>query len=385
MNDKIDRGFLIETLQNLVKINSVNPRLDPGAKGEEQIGHYIAGVLNDFNIEPEVDLLEPGRVNVTAVISGTGNGSSLMINAHTDTVGVQNMDGPFSAAISDGKLFGRGAMDMKGSIAAMLTMVKAIVENKIELKGDLVITFVADEEYGSIGTENVLRKYKTDAAIVTEPTGLDICLAHKGFGLYEFITRGKAVHGSNPEEGIDANRHMGWIIEALNKLSEKLNETTAHPLLGKPSLHIPVINGGSEPFTYAATCKLILERRILPGETPDQIFSQLKDILDKLSKQNSTFKAEVKQLLWRDPLETDKNNKLVASLFESAKEVIAKEPNFIGHQWWEDSGLINNAGIDTVIIGPKGEGLHTDEEWVDIQSVVDLANILLNVTLRYCN
>lgn len=384
MDILLDHQFLIDTLQQLIRINSVNPKLDPDAPGEEAIGFFIAQILRSLDLEPEIDHIEPHRVNVTATLKGSCGGRSLMINGHMDTVSVHNMEEPFSGAICDGKIFGRGSMDMKGGLAATLTAVKALIENKIMLKGDLLLAFVADEEYGSIGTERLVEAYRTDAAIVTEPTGLDICLAHKGFGLFEFTTTGRAAHGSQPEKGIDANTHMGWIIAELDHLSHELQSTTPHPLLGIPSLHIPVIKGGSEPFTYADNCRMKLERRTLPGETLEKILSELKAILKKISARTSKFKADVKTLIWRDPYEIDEQNEIVTTLHDSVKEMTGLAPSYIGHPWWEDSGLLGKAGMDTVIIGPKGSGLHSKEEWVDSQSVSDLAAILYNAVIHFC-
>jgi len=384
MDIKQNHQYLIDTLQQLIRINSVNPMLDPKAPGEEEIGSYIAQILEDMGLKPEVDTLKPGRVNVTAVIKGSGGGRSLMINGHMDTVGVSNMKEPFSGKISGGRIFGRGSMDMKGGLAGALGAAKALIENKIQLKGDLILAFVADEEYGSIGTEHLIKKYQTDAAIVTEPTGLDICPAHKGFGLFEFITKGRAAHGSQPEKGIDANTHMGRIMTELDRLSQKMKSTPPHPLLGLPSLHIPVIKGGQEPFTYADKCRMKLERRTLPGETKEEILSDLKAILKRLSRRSDSFEAEVKTVLWRDPYEIDRNNRIVTTLFGSIKEITGRDPSYIGHPWWEDSGLLAKAGMDTVIIGPKGSGLHSKEEWADIQSIIDLAGILYQTALNFC-
>lgn len=384
MNIQLDQQFLIGTLQQLVRINSVNPMLDPEAPGEEKIGSFIAQILRDIGIKPEITSLKPGRTNVTAVLKGTGRGRSMMINGHMDTVGVHHMEDPFSGTVSEGKIFGRGSMDMKGGLAGTLTMVKALVENKIQLKNDLILAFVADEEYGSIGTEHLIKQYQTDAAVVTEPTNLDLCLAHKGFGLFEFITKGRAAHGSQPEKGIDANRHMGWIMTELDLLSQKIQSAPSHPLLGLPSLHMPVIKGGREPFTYADECRMKLERRTLPGESREEILSDLKAILKRLSGRSDVFKAEVKPILWREPYEIDKNKKIVRLLFDSVREITGRDPSYIGHPWWEDSGLLARAGMDTVIIGPKGGGLHSREEWVDIQSVIDLAAILYQTALNFC-
>jgi len=384
MDIQLDHKFLVDTLQQLIRINSVNPKLDPDAPGEETIGSFIAQILRSLNLEPEIDCVEPGRVNVTAALKGSGGGRSLMINGHMDTVGVHDMKDPFSGAVSEGKIFGRGSMDMKGGLAAALTTVKALVEYKTQLKGDLVLAFVADEEYGSIGTERLVEVYRTDAAVVTEPTGLDICLAHKGFGLFEFTTTGRAAHGSQPEKGIDANKHMGWIMRELERLSLELQSTSPHPLLGIPSLHIPVIKGGREPFTYADNCRMKLERRTLPGETLETVLLELKAIIKKLSGRSDRFNADVKPLIWRDPYEIDKTNEIVTTLFDSVKDITGLKPSYIGHPWWEDSGLLGKAGMDTVIIGPKGSGLHSKEEWVDIQSVIDLAAILYKAAINFC-
>lgn len=381
---KTDKNFAINTLQKLVQINSVNPMLSSGAPGEKEICNYIADVLKKLNLNPEIQNIAKNRYNVTATIKGVGNGKSLMLNAHTDTVGVENMEDPFSGKISDGKLFGRGAYDMKGSIAAMLAAAKAIVDNKIELEGDLVLAFVADEEYDSIGTEHLLTTIKTDGAIITEPSNLDICIAHRGFGLYEVITKGKVAHGGRPDIGIDANMHMGKLLNELHKLSQDLKDKEPHPLLGKPSLHVPVINGGTEPFTYSGECKITLERRTIPGNKEKECLAEIKNIIEKLSAEDQSFKAEVKQIMWRDPFEANKESKLVKKLSDSSKLVLNKEPDYIGHTWWEDSALTDKAGIDTVVIGPKGEGLHTANEWIDLDSVNELAEILYLTVIDYC-
>jgi acetylornithine deacetylase len=382
---QIDRQFVTKTLQQLVRINSVNPKLDPAAPGEEEIGLFITQILKDLNLEPEIHPLEPGRVNITSVIKGRGNGSSLMINGHMDTVGIQDMENPFSGNISGGRIFGRGAMDMKGGIAAAVGMIKALIESNIRLKGDLILAFVADEEYGSIGTEDLVKTHRADAALVTEPTGLNVCLAHKGFGLFEITTTGKSAHGSRPEEGIDANMHMGWIMNGLDRLSRNLQDGPPHALLGRPSLHIPVIKGGTEPFTYAGKCRMNVERRTIPGETRTEILAEIHTLLQSISAQNPDFDAKVKTIMWRDAYEADKKHKLVSAVNQSVEAVTGRAPAVIGHPWWEDSGILAQAGIQTVIIGPEGSGLHTKDEWVDIQSVIDLAGILLHTALSFCN
>ena len=178
MPPSIDREYLIQTLSDLVRINSINPTLVPGGAGEAEIARYVAGSLNGIGLHVKTVEPEPGRPSIVGVLDSGRAGRSLMLNAHYDTVGVDGMAEPFSAAIRDGKLYGRGAYDMKGSLAASMTAVKALAESAALQAGRVVIAAVADEEYGSIGTAAVIRELTTDAAIVTEPTALKVCLAH---------------------------------------------------------------------------------------------------------------------------------------------------------------------------------------------------------------
>ena len=384
-NFKIDRGFLLETLQKLVQINSVNPGLVPGNPGEYEIGAYITEVLRTIGLNTQFHEVKPDRVNVVATLEGSGGGRSLMLNGHMDTVGVQGMEKPFSGEIKDGRVYGRGAQDMKGSLAGMLAAFKALKNAEIRLKGDLVFAAVADEEYRSTGTEALVQMVKTDAAIVTEPTGLDVCLAHRGFGLFEFETMGRAAHGSRYQDGIDANIHMGRILKELDKLSQALLKYPAHHLLGPPSLHVPVIKGGSELFVYSNRCKISVERRTLPGEVREDIQREMESILATLSEKDRKFNASVKPLLYRDAYEISPDSEIVKLVSVKAKQVLGHEPDYIGHHWWEDSALLAEQGIETVIFGPKGEGIHSHEEWVDIQSVIDFAEIITHIAIRYCS
>lgn len=384
MGFEIDGDFLVKTLVDLVRINSINPGLVPDGPGEAEIGPYVAEALRKCHVEPQIVELEPGRFNVIAVLKGSGGGRSLMLNAHMDTVGIEGMTDPFSAEIRDGKLFGRGAQDMKGSIAAMLSTVKALTEGSIQLKGDLIFAAVADEEYRSIGTEALVKYHKPDAAIVTEPTNLNVCLAHRGFCVFEVETRGRAAHGSRYGEGIDANLHMGRILTELEKLSRNLLGREKHPLLGPPSLHVPLINGGTELFIYSDECKISVERRTLPGETLEHLLHEMETIISRLADEDKTFNGRLKTVIHRNAYEISPDAKIVKTVTETVSRVLGRTPKYIGHHWWEDSALIAQAGTETVIIGPRGDGLHSHEEWVDIQSVVDLATILAQTAVRYC-
>ena len=381
----IDHTCVIQTLADLVRINSVNPSLSADGKGEAQVGAYIAAALKTLGLEVTTYEIEPGRVNVVGILKGTGNGRSLLLNAHMDTVGVEGMMiDPFGAESREGRLYGRGAQDMKGSLAATLGATKALVDGNAALAGDLLVTAVADEEYASIGTEDLVKRVTADAAIVTEPTNLTICRAHRGFIWYDVETFGRAAHGSRYKEGIDANMRMGRFLAGLDQLEQELRHRPAHPLAGPPSLHAARIQGGAEISIYAAHCLLQMERRTIPGETEEQATAELQAIIDQLAADDSTFKATVKPTFQREPFEIDTDAHIVQTLEQAMVKRLGHQPAHTGQTFWTDAALLAAAGIETVLLGPIGYGLHSAEEWVDVQSVMDLAAILAETAVAYC-
>lgn len=377
----IDINYVTETLQKLVQINSVNPGLDEGGRGEQEIGTFIAEQLQVMGIEPIVDELAPHRLNVTGVIKGDGTARSLMLNAHMDTVGVKGMADPFSGRIEDGKLYGRGAYDMKGSIAAILGAAKALRDSDKSLKGDLVLSFVADEEYESIGAEALVKKIRTDDAIVTEPTDLKLCTAHRGFGIWKIITKGKTAHGGNHHLGVDANANMGLLLAELYKRSERLQREKVHPLCGAASMHLPLLKGGRSLFVYSHECEVHVERRTLPGESREEIELELQEVLNALQGRYQGFEGSMELVIWRSPYEIEANRPIVKRVANSLETVTSNPSEFIGHTWWEDSAIFGNSGIETVVLGPKGGGIHEDVEWVELESVEQLARVFWDLCL----
>lgn len=385
MDYRIDQDTIIQTLIDLVRINSVNPSLSADGKGEAEIGAYLADALSTFGLEVSTHEIKPNRVNVVGVLKGSGNGCSLLLNAHMDTVGVKGMViDPFGAEIKDGRLFGRGSQDMKGSLAAMLGAAKALVDGGVELAGDLLVTAVADEEYASIGTEHLVGTVTADAAIVTEPTDLTLCRAHRGFIWYDVETFGRAAHGSRYQEGIDANIRMGRFLSQLDKLEQELRHRSAHPLAGPPSLHAARIRGGSEVSIYADHCLLQIERRTIPGETEAQATAELQEIADRLAAQDPTCKATVNPTFQRAPYEIESGASIVQILEQAMAVRLGHKPAHSGQTFWTDAALLSDAGMETVLLGPRGHGLHSAEEWVDVQSVLDLAFILVETAVNYC-
>jgi len=243
---------------------------------------------------------------------------------------------------------------------------------------------VADEEHISIGTEALVKQVSADAAIVTEPTDMHISCAHRGFIWYDVETIGRAAHGSRYTEGIDANMRMGRFLAELDKLEQELLRREGHPLTGPPSLHAARLRGGKEVSIYAASCLLQIERRTSPGETVERVTAELQKIIDRLAAQDSTFKATIAPTFWRAPFEVDSEAPIVKILDQALRGRLGHHPVHNGQTFWTDAALLAEAGIETVLLGPKGYGLHSAEEWVELESVLDLAYVLAETAINYC-
>jgi len=380
-----DRERLVDQLADLVRIDSTNPELVPDGAGEAEAAAYVADAMRALGLEVDVWEPEPDRPNVVGVLPGTGGGRSLMLNAHTDTVGVEGMDAPFAPRIEDGRMYGRGTQDMKGSLAAQLAAVRALQAADVDLAGDVIVAAVIDEEHESRGTEAVVERYEADGAVVTEPTDLELALAHKGFAWIDIETRGRAAHGSRPDEGIDANMHMGRVLARLDRLEQELRGQEGHRMVGAPSLHAAQIEGGTASSVYAARCRLRVERRTVPGETGEEALREIRDLLDGLSEEDPAFDASCTLAFSRGPFDSVADSAIADAVRTGGEEVLGAAPPDVGQTFWTDAALLAEAGTETVVLGPVGSGLHTTEEWVDLDSVEDLAEILARTARRYCS
>lgn len=380
----IDRGYCLKALQDLVRTNSINPTLIPGAPGEREIAEVVVRSLVPFGLEIERHEPMPGRVSITARLKGTGGGKSLMLNGHYDTVDVEGMAEPFSGEVRDGKLYGRGAFDMKGSVAACMAALAALSKGP-RLRGDVILAAVADEEYGSLGTADLAERIPVDGAIVTEPTALQICLAHKGYLWIEVETAGRAAHGSKFESGIDANIRMGRFLAGLDRLEQELRARPPHRLVGPPSLHAALLKGGTGVSTYAASATLHIERRTIPGETDAQVMEELTAIAKQLHADDPSFVATVRPYFSRPPFEVAPSAGIVQALDRAATKVLGAHPAQVGDTPWMDSALLAERGVETVVFGPRGAGAHAAVEWVDVESVYQCAEILEETARGYCN
>ena len=372
---------VISLLGDLVAIDSVNPSLVPGAAGEAQIADAIETHMRAIGLDVHRQDVVPGRPNVIGVLEGSERGRSLMFCGHIDTVGVAGMKSPFTPVIRDGRLYGRGAQDMKAGVAAMIDAAR-VAQAAGFRKGRLVIAAVVDEEYASIGADALVREWKADAAVVTEPTDLQIGVGHKGFAWATIETRGRAAHGSRPTEGRDAILRMGRVLARLEQLDRELQSRKPHPLVGTGSLHASIIEGGRELSSYPDTCRLQLERRTVPGETADTFAREMDDLLRQLCEEDRELDASVTLMFSRPPYELPVSHELPRAL-ESAAVTAGARSATTGMSFWTDAAILGEAGIPSVLFGPGGAGLHSLEEYVVVNEVTTCRDALARLATTW--
>ncbi len=358
----------ITLLRDLVAIDSVNPSLVPGARGEADVARRIAAELMSIGLTVDITEVAPGRPNVVGTLEGRAAGRALMLCGHIDTVGVAGMEHPFDPVEEEGRLYGRGAQDMKGGVAAMIGAARAIAGSGGLAAGRLVVAAVIDEEHASLGADALVTKFRADAAVVTEPTDLDIAVAHKGFQWIEIETRGRAAHGSRPLEGRDAIVRMGRVLAGLEALDRGLQARPMHPLLGTASVHASVVAGGHEWSSYPDRCSLQIERRTLPGEPATAALDEARTILEGLVRDDAEFEGTASLVFGREPYEIDPTHPLPALLADAAGSV-GHASRRVGMTFWTDAAILGGAGVPSVLFGPGGAGLHSAVEYVRLREV----------------
>lgn len=362
--------MLDEITAQLVAIESVNPTLAAGSAGEDGVARFVAEWLEDAGLEVHVEEAAPGRSNVVGVARGSGGGRTLLLNAHTDTVGLLEPDGGLASRLEDGRLYGRGAYDMKGSLAAI--MAAGAECTSLGLRGDVLVTAVVDEEAASIGTERLVQQWRADAAIVAEPTDERLCIAHRGWLAFDVETRGRAAHGSRPDLGIDAIAKMGSVLVAIEELDRELQRRAPHPLLGTGSIHASMIEGGQEYSSYPARCLLQGERRTIPGERREEVEQELRGLA-------ANTDGSISFPFGRDPLETPPEEEIVRAI-----QARTGTEEVYGAPFWTDAALFAEAGIPAVLYGPRGDGAHAAVEWVELASLERCRDLYVAVASDFC-
>ena len=373
---------------DLVRIDSSNPTLAPGGAGEAAIAGHCAAWLVARGFATVRLERRPGRPSVLATGAGRGGGRSILLNGHLDTVGLAGYAGdPLDPDVRDGRLHGRGSYDMKAGVAAL--MVAAARVHARPHRGDVVLALVADEEDASGGTEEVLAHVRAagpalDAAVVAEPTGLDLVTCHKGFVWAEVVLTGVAAHGSRPDLGVDAVVGAGAFLTGLDRLAADLAARPAHPLLGTGSVHAGVIAGGRETSTYPDRCRVTVERRTVPGETAATFEAELRAILDPVVATRPGLGYALAVGLERRPLDGVPELGVTPVLAAAVADVTGRPARHRGEAFWTDAALLADAGVPAVLFGVDGAGAHAAAEWVDLDSLHAAARALERALSAWC-
>lgn len=376
-DDPLSPAAVLKVLQDLIRTPSVNPSIAPEeGQGEAAIAAFARDWLAARGLRSWLEEAATGRPNAVAEV-GEGRGPTLVFCAHLDTVGTSGMTiPPFEPRVEANRVYGRGSYDMKGSAAALMSAAAALAEER--LPGRVLVALVADEEYASLGAQDFVKRHRADACIVTEPSEGRLILGHKGFLWAEILTTGRAAHGSRWDLGVSAIGKMGRLIAALEQFDQQVLRPRVHPLLGPASQHCALIQGGSGLSTYSEKCTLKVERRTLPGETPEQVLEELRQVVRQAGEE-----AEIRNLLDRPPLLCDRDARIARCVRDAATGVTGRAPQEAGVAYWMDAALFAAAGIPTVNYGPAGEGDHAAVEWVELDSVVSCAQVLVEAARRF--
>ena len=372
--ERAQAGDPVALCRALVATDSVNPVLAPSGPGERAVAELVVGWLDAWGLEPSLIEIAPGRFNVVGTLEGEG--PTLLLNGHLDTVGVDGMTiPPFAATLAGDRLLGRGSCDMKGGDAAILATVARLAKGGP--RPHLVVAFTADEEHASLGMAHLMESgVRADLAVVCEPTGLAVMPAHKGFVWLRVRFRGRAAHGSRPEIGIDAIRHAGLYLAALDGYAERLRARPAHPLLEYGSFHAGTIAGGTAESVYPESCELLLERRTMPGEDSEAVVLEFQAVLDDLAARHTDLDASLEMTLARPGTEVPESSEVVQGLLAAARDR-GVESRVEGMTAWVDAAFLNEAGVPTVCFGPGGIAqAHTDDEWIDVREIRTCADVL---------
>jgi acetylornithine deacetylase len=376
---------LVALLSRLVAIDSRNPWLIPGTPGEGEIAAFLERRLAGAGLEVSVDEVETGRPNVVARLPGRGGGRSLCLNAHIDTVGDAAWPERSRRAAVDGdRLTGLGAADDKGHVAVVVLVLETLARSTATLRGDVVAAFTMDEEATSLGTQDLVARHPTDAAIVVEPIGLGRALVtHQGFGWLDIVVHGRAAHGSAPQEGVDAISHAAAILRGLDALGAAW-AARPHPLNGATVYHASTISGGSDYATYPASCTIGIEIGTQPGETIADRVRDIEAIIEAARSEHPELRAEVVVRLDRDPFEASGHEALLEAAADASRRVTGRELVPAGENAWMDAALMQAAGIATISMGASGGHLHAPDEWVSLPELTALGEVLELTARTFC-
>lgn len=364
---------VIQTLQDLVRINSVNPAYD-GGQSEAAIASYIEGFFRKRGIETWEQEVFEGRPNLIARVAGEQPGDPILFEAHTDTVTASDMENAFEPVILDGLLYGRGACDNKGGLAAMMHALARVQESGKKPLCDIWLAATADEEHSCRGVQRLCKSLKVHSAVVAEPTELRMTIACKGCIRWRIEVHGRESHSSKPDLGCNAIVHMAEVIRAIEKDSQLLR-TLSHSLLGSPSCNIGVIRGGTLVNVVPESCIIEIDRRLLPNEKVDEVFSHYKAILDALATKVPTLSYTMEPpMITALPMETSIDAPVAQHSAKILRAMgLSSDP--IGVPFSCDASTLSQHGIPCIVFGPGSiDQAHTPDEYVkcaEVEKAID--------------
>ncbi len=376
----VDRDALIDDLANMIRIPSINPfgKKICDAPPEKAMAEYLEERMQELGLEIERQIVSDGRENIWGRLKGSGNGPTIMLAGHMDTVEVDGYEMPFEPMIEDGKIFGRGSCDMKAGLAAYLETIRIIKASGKTLPGDIIIAGVVDEEYAMIGSKHFgLNGPKIDYAIVAEPSNLAICPTHKGQVCLTIKTKGVSVHSSVPQLGVNAIFHMTLILNELGELADELQSHKPDPMCGKPSLSVGIIKGGNNVSAVPDWCEIAVDRRTIPGESYESVLAEYTSILEKIAKSTPNFEYEISEPeLNVDPFHTPQDSPIVLAVKKACEDIIGNKSNIAAFTGSTDAP---NFKCPAVICGAGALAqCHSLNEYVEIDEIVRAVEIYVN-------
>jgi acetylornithine deacetylase/succinyl-diaminopimelate desuccinylase len=363
---------------------------------EEQVVAVLAKYFEQRGIEFSINEVRPGRPNLLATIRGKESGPHLILCGHTDTVApnaIATMD-PFAAEIRDGRILGRGAVDMKGAVAAMAAAVVTLHKLQILEKGKVTFAAVIDEEMESLGAEALINSGVTaDGAIVGEPTGNQIAIGHKGLEWLEVEFAGKATHGGTPKKGINAISAAARFVRRVEEELVPSFQTRRHPVLGVPTINMGTIHGGDQPSTVAARCTIQLDRRWVPAETIALVFGELESILARVRAAMPGLMTQLRRVpggmatMVHGPLEIAADHPLVLAAQKARVEIYGESGELTAFPAWTDAALLSReAKIPCLVCGPGDLSLaHSAEESIAIVEVEEAIKLYVSTAIHFQN
>jgi len=375
--ERIDGEDVINLCSELIKFKSINP---PG--DELEVAGYVADILSKAGLAVDVISHAPTRASVVARLKGSGEVTPLLYSGHLDVVPVADeewLHDPFGGEVADGKIWGRGASDMKGGDAAMITAALVLASSSFPLKGDLILAFTAGEETDCLGARELKRHHipsPVQAIFISEPSENDVYIAEKGALWIEIKTHGRAAHSSKIEEGRNA---LMMMVPILSELEELVVPHKAHPLLGHFTRSINTIQAGTKTNTIPARCVVTADLRTVPGQDHDAILQQVENLIADVGQRMTIpdFHASVKVVNSRIPLETSPDVPVVRRFSEVVSRVTGRKPGLKGVGYYTDAvEFVPALNAPFIICGPGNPKLnHAANEWVEVEKLVDATKI----------